>query len=112
MHAPRIKVAFGSRFRNVLVSISQAVVRAPRLGWTATTAGAKVDRGPEFVFDDLYHDWMANVFVAADADPFNWYQIDMGLVEVGIYKVEIIKRLDRPLRFSVSYNSEVLCAKY
>ena len=45
---------------------------------------------------------MANVFISADTDAMNWYQIDMGLEEVGIYKVEIIKRLDRPLRFGVS----------
>ena len=53
------------------------------------------------VFDDLYDIWDQNVFVAGDTTPLNWYQIDMSQEEVGIYKIEIIKRLDRPLRFAV-----------
>ena len=78
-----------------------AVTRAPRVSWTSTTNGALSGFGPEKVYDDEYTDWMIT-FVSADTTPLNWFQIDMSQEEIGIYKVEIIKRKDRPLRFSVS----------
>ena len=77
-------------------------MRAPRIGWTATTYGEMAGYPPDYVFDDDYSDWMLSVFIGVDDAPLNWYQIDMSQQEVGIYKVEIIKRLDRPLRFAVS----------
>ena len=82
--------------------IKIAETRAPRVGWTSTSSGTLLGFSTDTIYDDQYDDWMANVFISADTDAMNWYQIDMGREEVGIYKVEIIKRLDRPLRFGVS----------